>query len=332
MLKKISTIFAIIFFCTAIAVIPTIKSSTVANADGVAEIAIEQTGGSVFYEKNADKKLPMASTTKIMTALIIAEDCDLSEVITVPDSAVGVEGSSIYLKQDEQISVKDLLYGLMLRSGNDASVALAIHHSGDVDSFVKKMNERARELGANDTHFCNPNGLPCEGHYTTARNLAEIARFAMSNEVFSDVVSCKNYTGDFRSFTNKNKLLTRLDGANGVKTGYTEKAGRCLVSSAKRDGLGVICVVLNCYDMFERSQEIIETCFKEHCAEVISKDRIFINNGKAYTVGEDCTVILQRNTVAEYRITENRENSGDALLEIYCGNRLIFSHNLYIIN
>lgn len=331
MLKKLSTIFAILLFCTAIAIIP-LKNKTEAQADGVAEIAIEQTGGSVFYEKNADKKLPMASTTKIMTALIIAEDCDLSEVITVPDSAVGVEGSSIYLKKDEQISVKDLLYGLMLRSGNDASVALAIHHSGDVESFVKKMNDRAKELGANDTHFCNPNGLPSEGHYTTARNLAEIARFAMSNEVFSEVVSCKNYTGDFRSFTNKNKLLTRLDGANGVKTGYTEKAGRCLVSSAQRNGLGVICVVLNCYDMFERSQEIIETCFNEHCAEIISKDRIFLNKGKAYSVGEDCTVILQKNAATQYRIVKGCEKGCDAQLEIYCGNRLIFSHNLYIIN
>lgn len=330
MLKKLSTFFAIILVCTAIAIIPTM-GATVAEADGVAEIALEQTGGTVFYEKNADRKLPMASTTKIMTALIIAEDCDLSEVITVPAAAVGVEGSSIYLKKDEQISVKDLLYGLMLRSGNDASVALAIHHSGDVESFVKKMNERANELGATDTHFCNPNGLPCEGHYTTARNLAEIARFAMNNEVFSAVVSCRNYTGDFRNFTNKNKLLSRLDGANGVKTGYTQKAGRCLVSSAEREGLGVICVVLNCYDMFERSQEIIEDCFNKHSAELISKDRVFFNKGKAFTLGEDCTVILQKNAETQYRIREDADKQCDAMLEIYCGNRLIFSHNLYII-
>lgn len=332
MFKKISIIFAILLVCMTVALTPANKSSSVAEADGVAEIALEQSSGTVFHEKNADKKLPMASTTKIMTALIIAEDCDLSEVITVPDAAVGVEGSSIYLKKDEKISVRDLLYGLMLRSGNDASVALAIHHSGDVKSFVDKMNDRAKKLGASDTQFQNPNGLPCEGHYTTARDLAEIARYAMNNVIFKSVVSCKNYTGDFRSFTNKNKLLTRLDGANGIKTGYTEKAGRCLVSSAERDGLEIICVVLNCYDMFERSQEIIETCFNEYTIEQIGNDRLFFSNGKAYSAGEDCRVLLPKKAVLEYRVCEPTNKQRDCILEIYCGNRLIFSHKLYIIN
>lgn len=311
--------------------IPAEKTATIAEADGIAEIAIEQKSGTVFYEKNADKKLPMASTTKIMTALIIAEDCDLSEVICVPDESVGVEGSSIYLKKDENLSVRDLLYGLMLRSGNDASIALAIHHSGDVESFVKVMNERAKKLGANDTEFKNPNGLPCEGHYTTARDLAKIAAVAMNNEIFKEVVSTKNYTGDFRSFTNKNKLLTKLDGANGIKTGYTERAGRCLVSSAEREGLDVICVVLNCYDMWERSQEIIETCFNDYAIEKISKNRLFYSEGKAYTLGEDCEVLMQKNAEVEYRVSKPPKKNKDRTLEIFCGNRLIFSHKLYII-
>ncbi|MGN0806628.1 MAG: D-alanyl-D-alanine carboxypeptidase family protein, partial [Candidatus Coproplasma sp.] len=181
-----------------------------AEADGVSEIAMELDHETILYGKNTECKLPMASTTKIMTALIICEDCDLDEVITVPDEAVGVEGSSIYLKKDEQISVRDLLYGLMLVSGNDAACALAIHHSKSVAQFVDKMNERAKELGALNTHFVNPNGLPDDNHYTTALDLCKIACAALKNGTFAQVVSTKYYKGEYRCFTNKNKLLNSL--------------------------------------------------------------------------------------------------------------------------
>ncbi len=330
----IMLIFAVILSLSAI--LPTTMSDIkYANADGKAEIAMELTKGKVLYEKNADYKLPMASTTKIMTALLICEDCDLDEVITVPDEAVGIEGSSIYLKYSEEISVRDLLYGLMLRSGNDAATALAIHHSGSVTKFVEDMNKKASEIGVKDTNFSNPSGLPDENHYTTARDLCLIARYAMNNEVFGEVVACKNYSGKFRSFTNKNKILFTLDGANGVKTGYTVKAGRCLVSSAKRDGMDVICVVLNCYDMYERSVEIIENCFSKYRLESISGDRIFYFKGKACRLINDYTVCIERDADLIYEVcdTDLSAKNGGAIakLNIFYQKDLIFSEFLYSI-
>lgn len=303
-----------------------------ASADGVSEIALELERGDVLYSKNADRRLPMASTTKIMTALIVCEECDLCEVITVPDKAVGVEGSSIYLKKDERISVKDLLYGLMLRSGNDAACALAIHHSGSLEAFVERMNARAGELGAVNTNFCNPSGLPDDNHYTTAFDLCNIACAAMKNAVFAEVVSTKSYKGDFRSFVNKNKLLTTLDGANGVKTGYTEKAGRCLVSSAKRGNMDVVCVVLNCYDMFERSAHIIDKCFDNFAVETISKDVIFDFNGRACSLKNDVSFTVNKSAEISYKLTPADSADAVAKLEIYNQNNLIFCENLFTIN
>lgn len=302
------------------------------QADGVSEIAMELDHSTLLYGKNIDRKLPMASTTKIMTALIVCEDCNLDEVITVPDEAVGVEGSSIYLKQGEEISVRDLLYGLMLVSGNDAACALAIHHSGSVELFVKKMNEKAKELGAENTNFVNPNGLPDDNHYTTAYDLCKIALAALKNEEFAQVVSTKHYKGQFRCFTNKNKLLTTLDGANGVKTGYTVKAGRCLVSSAKRENMQVVCVVLNCYDMFERSTEIINDCFENFSVETVSKDRVFNHEGKFYSLCQDYSFVIDRRNRLTFTVcgADNRENG--AKLNIYSQNNLIFSENLFTIN
>ncbi|MCD7729660.1 MAG: serine hydrolase, partial [Clostridia bacterium] len=162
-------------------------STTVFAEESSAEIAVELSTGTVLHEKNADVKLPMASTTKIMTALLVAEDCELDKVINVPDSAVGVEGSSIYLKKDEVINIRDLLYGLMLRSGNDCAVALAVAHSGSVEKFVSNMNERAKQLGAVNTNFTNPSGLPDNNHYTTAKDLAIIGCAAMKNQIVKKV-------------------------------------------------------------------------------------------------------------------------------------------------
>ena len=176
-------------------------------------ISEELYSGTVLQENNADVALPMASTTKIMTALLICEDCDLDRVVTVPDCAVGVEGSSIYLKKGEEIDVRDLLYGLMLRSGNDSATALAVIHSGSVDKFTDDMNARALELGAKSTHFTNPSGLPDDDHYTTARDLCAIARAAMQNDIFRKVVGTKNWNGAYRSYSNKNKMLYNYDGA-----------------------------------------------------------------------------------------------------------------------
>lgn len=332
MFKKFLKFFTLGICLAVIISLPAAEDTVKVSADGVAEIAMELESGKILHCKNIDAKLPMASTTKIMTALIIAEDCDLSEVITIPESAVGVEGSSIYLKKDEQLSVKDLLYGLMLRSGNDAACALAVYHSGSVEKFVDRMNERAQELGANSTSFKNPSGLPDDGHYTTAKDLCNIARHAMSNKVFKEVVSTKQYNGDYRQFLNKNKLLSILDGANGVKTGYTKKAGRCLVSSAARDGMDIICVVLNCYDMFERSAAIINGCFAKYCTETISSDTVFEYKGRRCALDCDCKLLVEKGKEIEFKTCEPSDDGAFAKLEIYCENNLIFSRNLYTIN
>ena len=308
-----------------------------ASASAGAEIAMELTTRTVLTESNADKRMPMASTTKIMTAIIIAEDCNLDEEITVPDAAVGVEGSSIYLKKDERIDVRDLLYGLMLRSGNDSAVALAIHHSGSVENFVTVMNERAKRIGADNTNFKNPSGLPDDEHYTTARDLCNIACYAMNNEIFREVVSSKSHVGKFRSFENKNKMLYRYEGANGVKTGYTLKAGRCLVSSAERDGMDVVTVVLNCYDMYERSSAILDQCFYAYKLLELNENTVFMSDRVLCKLSKIQNLVVKNTESLQIRIkstvTEKKIKKGDrvGILEIYDANGLIFSDNLYSI-
>ena len=193
--------------------------------------------GEIIYAENEKEKLSMASTTKIMTALLAIESGRLDETVTVSANAQAQEGSSIYLRTGERIILKDLVYGLMLNSGNDAAVAIAEHMSGSEDKFAELMTKRAKELGAVNTSFKNPNGLDEQGHYTTAYDLALIAAYAMKNEEFKKTVSTKSATatledGEILYFSNHNKLLKMYDGAVGVKTGFTKASGRCLVSAA----------------------------------------------------------------------------------------------------
>lgn len=308
-----------------------------ASASASAEIAMEQTTGKVLEESNADSKLPMASTTKIMTAIIIIEDCNLDDIITVPDEAVGVEGSSIFLKKDEKIDIRDLLYGLMMRSGNDSATALAIYHSGTVDDFVDKMNDKAREIGALSTNFKNPSGLPDKEHYTTARDLCNIARYAMSNEFFKEIVSSKSYSGKYRNYTNKNKMLFNYEGANGVKTGYTVKAGRCLVSSAERNGMQVVSVVLNCPDMYERSENILDYCFNNYALIEINPETFIMSDKVLYKTQERINFVANKAEKLFYKVknilSDEKRFDGDydAELEIYSGNNLILVEKLYNI-
>ncbi len=201
--------------------------------------------GRVLYEKNADKRSLIASTTKIMTALIICERCNVLDRMRIPKEAVGIEGSSMYLKEGEILTIQELLYGLMLSSGNDAAVALAIYCGGTVEGFAELMNDKAHALGLRNTHFENPNGLDSPGHYSTARDLAVLAAYAMENPIFYQTVSSKTVTAGNRHLRNHNKLLWQIEGADGVKTGYTRAAGRILVSSATRNGRRLICVTLN---------------------------------------------------------------------------------------
>lgn len=227
-----------------------------------AALLMEATTGKVLYEKNAQEKLPMASTTKVMTALLAVELGNLDEMVTTDASAYGVEGSSIYLRLEETISLRDLLYGLMLSSGNDAAVAIAVHIGRGVEQFAAMMNQRAKQLGAVNTNFVTPNGLPNDEHYTTAYDLALIASAAMQNEAFREIVSTQYYRAETgavpRTFKNKNKILWNYEGGNGVKTGYTKAAGRCLVFAAERDGMQLVGVVLACPNMFEDAAALLD--------------------------------------------------------------------------
>lgn len=208
-------------------------------------IVLDAVTGRVLYEKQADERGLIASTTKIMTALIVCEQCNVLDRMRIPKEAVGIEGSSMYLKEGEVLTIQDLLYGLMLHSGNDAAVALAIYCGGTVEGFAQLMNDKAHRLGLTGTHFENPNGLDSPGHYSTARDLAVLAAYAMDNPIFYQTVSTKAVTAGGRSLRNHNKLLWRVEGADGVKTGFTKAAGRILVSSATRQGRRLITVTMN---------------------------------------------------------------------------------------
>lgn len=208
-------------------------------------ILLDAETGRVLYEKDADSRSLIASTTKIMTALLICEQCNVLDRMKIPKEAVGIEGSSMYLQEGEILSLQELLYGLMLRSGNDAAVALAIYCGGTVEGFAAMMNDKARQLGLTGTHFENPNGLDSPNHYSTARDLAVLTAYAMKNPIFNQTVSTKTVRVGNRTMQNHNKLLWRVEGADGVKTGYTKAAGRILVSSATRDGRRLICVTIN---------------------------------------------------------------------------------------
>ena len=206
---------------------------------------LDAVSGRVLFSRNSDRRSLIASTTKIMTALIVCEQCNVLDCMRVPKEAVGIEGSSMYLKEGEVLTLQELLYGLMLSSGNDAAVALAIYCGGTVEGFAELMNDKARVLGLTGTHFENPNGLDSPGHYSTARDLAVLAAYAMENPIFAKTVSTKTVSAGNRTLRNHNKLLWLLDGADGVKTGYTKAAGRILVSSATRDGRRLIAVTLD---------------------------------------------------------------------------------------
>ena len=211
-------------------------------------ILLDGTTGRILYEKNIDEQSLIASTTKIMTALIVCEQCNVLDRVRIPKEAVGIEGSSMYLQEGEVLTIQELLYGLMLHSGNDAAVALAIYCGGTVEGFVELMNDKAHTLGLSGTHFANPNGLDAPGHYATARDLAELSAYAMENPIFYQTVSTKSMKIGQRYLTNHNKLLWRVEGADGVKTGYTRAAGRILVSSATRNERRLICVTINAPD------------------------------------------------------------------------------------
>lgn len=265
-------------------------------------IVMDVKTGRILYSKNISAKKPMASTTKIMTALLALEYGDLEAFVKVDKNAVGVEGSSIYLKYDEEVKLRDLVYGLMLRSGNDSAAAIAYHISGSIEEFSNLMNKRAKEIGANNTNFKNPHGLHHKDHYTTAYDLALITRQALLNEDFNKIVRTKRWISEregYNTFYNKNKTLNQFKGGDGVKTGYTRAAGRCLVTSATRKGMQIISVVLNDPNWFNDCYFLMEEAFREYSPEkVITRNNDIksfrINNGKverSYMIAKEDIVI-----------------------------------------
>ncbi len=232
-------------------------------------ILVDGATGRVLSEQNADSRSLIASTTKIMTALVICEQCNVLDRMRVPKEAVGIEGSSMYLKEGEVLTLQDLLYGLMLSSGNDAAVALAIYCGGTVEGFAGLMNDRARSLGMTGTHFVNPNGLDAPDHYSTARDLGILAAYAMENPIFRKTVSTKTVRIGERTLQNHNKLLWRVEGADGVKTGYTQAAGRILVSSATRQGRRLIAVTINDRNDWEDHASMLEAGFGNYQVKTV---------------------------------------------------------------
>lgn len=247
----------------AFAVAESNKNASAAYGSGA--VVIEQTSGRVLYRQNPYARLYPASTTKILTALCVLNALSLDHKITVPKKAVGIEGSSIYLREGETLTVEELLLGLMLRSGNDAAVALALAVSPSIEEFASLMNRTASECGATDSNFVNPHGLHDDNHYTTALDLALITARAYENAEFRRIAATRyakiSGVEEDRHIANKNKMLYLFDGANGVKTGFTKKSGRCLVSSAVRDGMQLICVVLNHPNMWNDSISMLENAF-----------------------------------------------------------------------
>jgi D-alanyl-D-alanine carboxypeptidase (penicillin-binding protein 5/6) len=270
-------------------------------------VLIEQSTGRVLYEKAAYEQASIASITKIMTALIAIESGKMDEKAKTSRKAIYTEGSSIYLEQGEKMKLEDLVYGLMLRSGNDAAVSIAEHVGESEEGFVFLMNEKARWLGMNNTNFENPHGLDSDNHYSSAYDMALLMRYAMENEKFRTITGANSYRSDNRSYSwiNKNKLLTQLyEPTNGGKTGFTKKTGRTLVSSASKNGMDLIVVTLNAPDDWRDHINLYEWGFEHYQLETLSKEgnvTYRLNNSEEVTA-----------TVAEeieYPLTEDEKEN-----------------------
>ncbi len=360
-INKVFSIFVILSFCAiflffGVANTYSLNASALnlyTSAKGCA--VIETSTKRKLFAVNENAKLPMASTTKIMTAITALENCtDLDEKFEISPKAVGVPGTSLYLRQGDVYSTRDLLYALMLISGNDASVAIAEHVAGSTSEFVTMMNDLARKIGAENSHFANTHGLDADGHYTTAYDLALITAYALENDTFREIVGTKNIKitkgdGENRYLKNKNKLLFTLDGCIGVKTGFTDDAGRCLVSAIEKDGMRIVCVVLNCGPMFPESASMLQECaenFKLHdLTELYDYNQtIEVVDGRVESakIGtkESFVYPLTDSELENIKIVYTYPQSVEAPLEkgteigkveIFLNNDLLFSEKIYTI-
>lgn len=268
---------------------------------------IDATTGRVIYNKNMEKQHTMASTTKIMTALVALENSKLDDVITVSKNAAGEEGTSLYLKAGQKATMEDLLYGLMLQSGNDAAIAIAEGVSGTVSEFAALMNKKAQDIGAVNSSFKNPNGLDEEGHFTTAYDLAIITREAMKNEKFCEMVSTKSklILDGTQTVSNHNKMLRMYDGCTGVKTGFTKKSGRCLVTSAEKNGVKVIAVTLNAPDDWNDHRVMLDFAFDTTASFTVIAAGMTVNT---VPVVNGTSKNLELTAQEDFVITENKDD------------------------
>lgn len=322
-----------------------------------AMVVLDSASNRVLYGKNIDEKLPMASTTKIVTALTVLNNCEnINKEIEINPKAVGISGTSIYLKYGEKLTIKELLYGMMLPSGNDAATALAYHVGNDIPNFCKMMEDTVSRVGAVSSSFTNPHGLDEAGHYTTAHDLALITAKALENDTFKEIVTTKNMRirgsspNTYRYLKNKNRLLNTLDGCIGVKTGYTGKAGRCLVSACERNGVKRVCVVLNCNPMFEESFDLLNASYDNYTNLTLLPSykivrKIAVCNGRSESVKlftrKEFSYPLTDAESGRIQFIYNLPNSLTAPvkkdehvgeIEIYLDNHLLFSEKIYTMD
>ena len=343
-LKKIICVVLILILISAVPVSAGALSASAA-------VVISGDTGDILYSVSSGVRLPMASTTKIMTALLLLENCDnLDKEITATKEMVTVEGSSMGLLPGDRVSFRALLYGMMLSSGNDAANTIAVSVAGSVKKFVEMMNKKARDLGLNDTRFVTPSGLDGEGHYTTAYELALITREALKNKVFAEVVSAKSATLCFgnppykRTVKNHNRLLSMYDDIIGVKTGFTKKSGRCLVSAARKDGKYVIAVTLNDGNDWADHRQLLDIglsaikvyrykpeSFKASLPVLSGKSRsVFpVSSGADFCIpkGQDVKAVV---CLPRFLYAPLKKGDVAGNIEYYCAERLIYKSNLII--
>ena len=345
-MKKLSKLLIICAIIQMIMPVVTMR----AEAAGSSYIVMDSNSGRVFYEENAREKKPIASLTKIAACITALENSSLSDKVRIKKEWTNVEGSSVYLRENEEFSMEELLYALMLRSGNDAATAICGHVCDGGKDFISLMNGVAKKLGLNDTHFENPHGLDSPKHYSSAFDLALLCSYSMNNEKFAKIVSTKKMqigAGEsLRVLINKNKLLSRYEFAEGIKTGYTKKSGRCLASAANKDGFRLICVVLNLSSTYETTEMLFEKVYSKYKNRILhSKDEpsaYYSKDGKTIpcSLAADAVYPLSDDEVdhvsSETEITYKggfpvKSGTEMGIIKFYLKNQLLFERKIYSI-
>lgn len=322
------------------------------SANGIqSEIVIEVLSGRILHSKNENEKMPIASLTKILTCITAIKNCETEKEILIKKEWTNIEGSSVYLKEGEVYSLKELLYGLMLRSGNDCAVSIASSYEKGYDEFIKLMNLTAYSFGAKNSNFANPHGLDNAEHYSTAYDLALITKAALSDKFFSEIVSTKSITigkDEYRrTIYNKNKMLKNYEYATGVKTGYTKKAGRCLVTSSDKNGFNLVSVVLNCGPMYERSEELLEAAYCEYenvllCSINVScaayedlkghKIPCYVSEDVYYPLKEDEISLIEKRVVFNKQLSiPTKFGCEMGTIQFFLKKQLLFERKIYNI-